>query len=67
MNKLQQLTNEQLNRLYRCVWRRLQRVYAGGTSFGIDMPTLWAVTPGFAQIIVDIRAEAIRRKELGLV
>ena len=58
---LSDLTDEQLCRLYRKVWTRVEYRLAGGLRFGVDMPTLRAVLPGFAVAIVAIRTEGRRR------
>ncbi len=45
---LEKLTQPQLNRLFRRIQERIQRAFAGGTRYGVDMPTLWACHPGLA-------------------
>ncbi len=42
------LTLEQLHRFHSTLHDRIYRAFAGGTSFGVDWATLWAVYPGFA-------------------
>ena len=58
-----ELTNKQLERLYRKVWERIDRLTVGGRTFGVDLPTLWIIAPELANAIVRIRAEARVRVE----
>src|SRR5208283_2413823 len=54
---LRSLTNTQLVRLYRKVYERIERAFVGGLRYGVDMPTLRAVMPGMAVLVVRIRRE----------
>jgi len=61
---LQDLSDTQLLRLYRKLYRRIEVAFAGGLSFGVDMPTLWAVWPGMAATVVSVLRENGRRRGL---
>ena len=41
----------ELDRLYRRVYSRIVREFAGGLTFGVDMRTLRIVKPGFADLV----------------
>lgn len=58
---MDKLTDKQLERLYRKVWRRIERAFDGGMTFGVDMPTLWIIAPDLASAVVRIRVEASKR------
>lgn len=62
---LSPLTNKQLQRLGNRISERIQRAFAGGTRYGIDMPTLWAVVPGLAQAYCNVRNEFKARYNAG--
>ncbi len=61
---LRDLSDSQLLRLYRKVYRRIEVAFAGGLSFGVDMPTLWAVWPEMAIVVRGILTENGRRRGL---
>jgi len=42
---MSELTDQQIVRLYHRVYSRIQRVFAGGTMFGIDRVTLRLAAP----------------------
>jgi len=60
---LETLSDSQFHRLRRKVWERINRAFSGGTQFGIDWPTLCAVTPGFADILLAMKREWSMRVE----
>lgn len=55
------LTDSQLVRTYCRVWSHIERAFAGGTSFGIDRPTLFACLPSWANLWDQLRTEMKRR------
>ncbi len=57
MPNLSRLTDCQLCRLYRQVWKRIENRLEGGMSFGVDMRTLQIVAPGLAATIATVRNE----------
>jgi hypothetical protein len=59
--QLSGLTDNQLTRAYCRVWSHIERAYAGGTSFGIDRPTLYACLPSWATLWEQLRSEMQRR------
>lgn len=54
------LTCIQLSRLYNRTWERMT-AGDGYQPFGYDWPTVYAVHPGFADVLISLRTEAIRR------
>ena len=44
-----------LEREERKLWKEINKAFEGGTSFGIDWPTLRAVMPDEAQRLAEIR------------
>jgi len=58
---LRSLTNTQLVRLYRKIYERIERAFVGGMQYGVDMPTLRAVMPGMAVLVVRLRREGQSR------
>lgn len=60
MNKLQSMTNKQLDRIYRRVWNKMTEGY-GYQPFGFDSHTMWAVHPEWMNLISVLRNEAKRR------
>jgi hypothetical protein len=56
------LTDKQIIRLYYRIWARIENIYRGGLQFGLDMPTLRAVTPGWADLLVAIKTEGRLRR-----
>ena len=58
---LRSLTNTQLCRLYRKCYERIERAFVGGMQYGVDMPTLRAVWPGMAVLIVQLNREGRSR------
>jgi hypothetical protein len=61
LTKLADLPDGQLCRLYRRVCLRIRQRLSGGLTFGVDMPTLRAVLPGMAVLVVAIAEEGRRR------
>jgi hypothetical protein len=61
MPSLSRLTDGQLCRLYRQVWKRMEERLNGGMSFGIDLRTLRFVWPTMATTIVAILGEMTAR------
>lgn len=63
-NYLRSLTDTQLVRQFNRLLRRIYRAFAGGTRFGIDLPTLWLCCPGFYDAYQAYRAEDFRRAKI---
>ena len=59
---LHKMTDNQLDRVYRRACNRLNRLFEGGMSFGIDMRTLRIVSPSWHKTIGDIIAEVMSRR-----
>lgn len=55
------MSNEDLIRLHRRVVRHVYRLFAGGTSFGVDLPTLRACRPLWYRVYVGLFEEVARR------
>lgn len=60
-NYLRQLTDTQLVRQWNQLLYRIQRAFAGGCQYGIDLPTLNACFPGFYGDYIAYRQEGRRR------
>jgi hypothetical protein len=58
---LRSLTNTQLCRLYRKCYERIERAFAGGMQYGVDMPTLRVVWPRMAVLICRLKIEGRSR------
>lgn len=63
---LRGLTNERLQALYDRVLARIWKACEGGTTFGIDLPTLRIIHPGYCRAYLAIRQEGQRRVREGL-
>lgn len=63
MSYLETLTDKQLIRLWNKVLAKINQQFAGGRSFGIDLPTLWAVCPEWAKVYLTLRQEGKRRRD----
>lgn len=61
-NYLASLSENQLERLYRKLYARIERAFAGGTRYGIDLPTLRMCEPGYYSDFMRIKREMIRRE-----
>lgn len=58
---LRSLSDNQLSRLFGRILERIETAFAGGSQFGIDIPTLRAVCPGFHSAYIAMRQEGRRR------
>lgn len=60
-------TNDQLISGFDRLLRRINKAFAGGTSLGVDLPTMRTVTPDLYNDYIAYRTEGRRRKQAGLV
>lgn len=60
MHDLRSLTTAQIVRTYNKTFDIFRR-NTGGPLWGWDYPTLWAVYPGWANVLRSLRLEMLRR------
>jgi hypothetical protein len=61
MLRLNEYDDRALIRLYRIIYKRVERLLAGGLRYGWDMPTLRVLYPELAMAIIEIRTEGKKR------
>lgn len=64
MNRLAQLSDANLYRVYQRLWDRMTHG-DGYQPFGYDRPTLLLVHPTYMRELDSIRSEAVRRRDAG--
>lgn len=58
---LRTFTDTQLERLFQKILTKIQKRFSGGTSFGVDLPTLALCEPGLWYCYMAVKAEGSRR------